>query len=64
MEYTVISGNFKQVMHTKTADQAALSALSLWASKKVKPNLAKITTVVNPENKEINLLTVALLNQV
>ena len=63
MKYTVVSGKFKQVMNTKTPSQAAIDAIGLWTNKKIKPTLAKITTVTSQENKEICLLTTSLLDQ-
>jgi hypothetical protein len=61
MRYTVISGDFRTVIESSSPREAAEEALSLWKLKSQKPNLAKITMVVKPDNKEIYLPTENLM---
>jgi hypothetical protein len=61
MKYTVISGEFRTVIESSSPREAAEEALSLWKLKSQKPNLAKITMVVKPDNKEVYLQTENLM---
>ncbi len=62
MKYTVISGEFTTVVEGSSPREAAEQAFSLWRLKAKKPNLAKITMVVKPDNKEIYLPTNDLMD--
>ena len=62
MKYTVISGDFCAAVDAIAPRQAAEEAFNLWRLKANKPSLAKITTVVKPNNEEIFLCTQSVLS--
>jgi hypothetical protein len=61
MKFTVICGELNTVVDSDTLRSAAEQAMLLWNLKTKKPNLAKVTVVVNSDNKEIYLPTNDLL---
>lgn len=61
MKFTVICGELNTVVDSDTPRSAAEQAMLLWNLKTKKPNLAKVTVVVNSDNKEIYLPTNDLL---
>lgn len=64
MKYIIISGDYETILDRNSVREAANDAISLWKLKTNKPDLAQITTVVDPQNKEIYLKTTQLFETI
>ena len=64
MEYKVISGDCELKVNKRNPRDAAIHAIRIWNYKLSKPNLTKITTVIDSKKQEVHLLTSKLIEEI